>query len=242
MRFIGQKIKRFGKLSPKEFKDYLLTVLVLTFIFAFNDGNEVFSWTYWFAHALLTFALCAISIYSHIMLTKMMSLSRGLMHEYRMWTPGLIAGVVLALISNGNLYLLLFGGPFFTHSPIHRLGKFRYGLKLKDQGVSSMMGAVAHFVLATLGLFLGAQLGFMPEVFGYLATMNFWLMVYSLVPVPRLPGFFIFFYSRLTFVFLSATLIAYLVLALLTIYSWVLALIIGGVCWLAYYISFEKEL
>jgi hypothetical protein len=242
MPFIKQRLNRFWHLSASEFKDYIITILVITFIFGFNDKSATFNFAKWSLHFALTFILVAISIYCNIMAIKGTALSRGVMHEYKIWTPGLVIGIIITLISNGNIYILLFSTPVFTYTPIHRLGKFRYGLNIKDEGVSAMMGAIAHFVLATIGLLIGSQLGIAPEIFLFFATMNFWLMIFNLLPIPRMPGFMVFYYSRLVYVFISTTLIAYLVLSRIGFYSWIVSLLIGGGCWLLYLVTIELNI
>ena len=87
---------------------------------------------------------------------------------------------------------------------------------------------------------MSAQLGVFPEFFQSLAMINLWIMFYTLLPIPYLDGIHLFFWSRLTYVFIASTLVAYVILSAAEIYSWFLSLVIGVIVWFLYYIYGES--
>jgi Zn-dependent protease len=72
-----------------------------------------------------------------------------------------------------------------------------------------------------------------------LFIFNLAFAVWNLLPIPPLDGSKLFFHSRLTFAFIFGSVLGYTVLAGFGVYSWILGLIIGGIIWLLYYVSFE---
>jgi len=121
-----------------------------------------------------------------------------------------------------------------------RIGKFRYGENASTRGMIAASGSFANLVLATIGMMFSAQLGILPGFFEELAIINFWLMIFSLLPLPKMDGVHVFFMSRLVYVFIFSTLLAYVLLTFIDVYSWLLSFIIGVVCWFLYYINFEQ--
>ena len=73
-------------------------------------------------------------------------------------------------------------------------------------------------------------------------VFNLWFAALNLLPIPPLDGSKILYSSRLLYVFLIITLLAYTAFAyFLHFYSYVIALLIGIVAWILYYVVFEKE-
>ncbi|MFW6383414.1 MAG: hypothetical protein ACOCZQ_02100, partial [Nanoarchaeota archaeon] len=116
----------------------------------------------------------------------------------------------------------------------------RYGENASTRGMIAASGSFANLVLATIGMMFSAQLGIFPDFFEQFAFINFWLMIFSLLPFPKMDGIHVFFMSRLVYVFIFSTLFAYILLTFVDVYSWLLSFIIGVVCWLLFYIYFEQ--
>jgi hypothetical protein len=233
------RLKQFYSWEERELRDILLSILAITFIFAFNDKAESFELMHWLMHYALTFAIVFVSFFAYDFAMKAAALHQGFRAEYRMWPMGIAISIIVTLLTKGNFYLILAGGLFVHHMMILRLGKFRYGLNVMAQGTIAAAGPVANLFLMTLSLAMARQLMIMPELFNYAAMINGYMMIYQLLPIPRLNGIHIFFMSRLAYIFIATTLVAYALLTQLKIYSWILSLLIGACCWFLWYWFFE---
>jgi len=229
------RIKRFYRWEQREARDILVTILCVAFIFGFNDGRDTFSLAFWILNMVKTILIVAVSVLVFDGAMKIAALQQGYRAEYRMWPTGLAIGVIVTLLTKGKFPIVLHGGLFLHHMMIMRIGKFRYGLNIIAQGTIAAAGAVAHLILMTIGLAMSKQFGILPGFFDPFATVNGIMMIYQLLPIPRTNGIHIFFMSRLSYVFIAATLGAYALLTLAGVYSWILALIIGIVCWFSWY-------
>ncbi len=235
------RIREFFRFNPKELRDMAISILIVTFAFAYDDPFEAFSMTLWFANFLKFLIIVSISLFFHVSVQKVIALSQGNNAEYQMWTLGLLFTLAVTLITQGRFWVILPGGVLLHHLTIQRMGRFRYGLNVMSQGIVGMFGPLANLVLATASLAMSRQIGFMPAFFDSFAMVNFLMLIYSLLPFPHLDGLHLFFASRLGYVFIASTLLAYYLLTLANIYSWIFAFIIGGICWLLFYIFFERK-
>jgi hypothetical protein len=233
------RLKDFFKYSNRELRDLFITILVVAFAFAYDDKSEVFNISYWFFNYAKIFFLVLISFFVYTSFQKMAALHQGFLAEYRAWSLGLVITILVTIVTEGKFYFLLMGGLFLYHVTILRLGKFRYGENVNARGLIAAFGPIGCLVLATFSLAMSAQLKIMPELFGLLAVINFWIMIFSLLPIPKHDGIHLFFMSRLVYVFIFSTLLAYVLLTQFEIYSWIFSLVIGTICWFLYYAYVE---
>jgi len=229
------RVKRFYRWEKREARDILVTILAVSFIFGFNDGRDSFNLIFWLANLAKTLIIVAISVLVYDGAMKVFALQQGYRAEYRMWPLGLSIGIIITLLTGGAFPFVLHGGLFLHHHMILRMGKFRYGLNIVAQGMIAASGAIAHLILMTIALMFSRQLGILPGFFDSMAFINGIMMIYNLLPIPKTNGIHLFFFSRLTYVFVSATLVAYALLTIINLYSWLLALLIGGICWFIWY-------
>jgi Zn-dependent protease len=234
------RIRDFFKYTKLERRDLILSIIIITFVFAYDDKREEFNLIYWAGHFLLTFLIVALAFLVHTGTQKVFALQQGFIAEYRAWPLGLAISAMFALITGGKWYVLLPGAIYLIHVPILRLGKWRYGTNIVAQGMVAASGAIGNLIFATFALAIGAQLGFLPELFLWVATINFWILIFSLMPLPRMDGLHLFFMSRLAYIFIVSTLLAYVIFAQLKFYSWIAAFIVGVICWLLFYLYYEK--
>jgi hypothetical protein len=235
MSELASRVKQFYRWEPIEARDIAISIIAITFIFAFDDRAETFELAHWIANFILTLIIVAVSFLAYDAAMKLAALNQGFRAEYRMWLGGIVFSLILTLLTKGKWYVLFAGGLYLHHLAILRLGKFRYGLNVAGQGTIAAAGPAAHFVLLTISLMLSRQFQFLPGLFDYVAKINGYMMIYQLLPVPRMNGIHIFFMSRLAYIFIAGSLISYVILVQLKIYSWVLALLIGAGCWVAWY-------
>ncbi len=229
------RIKRFYRWEERELRDIVITVLAVAFIFGYDDKRPVFELIPWLLNYLKTLAIVAASFLAYDGAMKVAALHQGFTAEYRMWPQGLGMSIIITLLTKGKFPVILAGGLFLHHNMILRLGKFRYGLNTIAYGTIAAAGPIAHLVLMTLCLAMSKQLGIFPEFFLYAAVINGWMLFYQLLPIPKLNGIHIFFMSRLAYSFIAGTLMAYVILAIIGIYSWILSILIGTAGWLSWY-------
>ncbi|MDP7323243.1 MAG: hypothetical protein QF632_00620 [Candidatus Woesearchaeota archaeon] len=234
------KIKRYYPFNKEEKKALVITTLVLTFIIAFNDGSETFNLSSWIVHFILIAVGVGLSVIAHETGHRLAAFSAGFRVEYQLWWYGALIGVIFTLVSRGNIWVLIPGSFWAHHSVIHRLGFFRYGPNTLGVSIVALCGPIASIVMATLVksvelIFFSGGNALLNKLF----IFNLAFAVWNLLPIPPLDGSKLFFHSRLTFAFIFGSVLGYTVLAGFGVYSWILGLIIGGIIWLLYYVSFE---
>ncbi|HLD06246.1 MAG TPA: hypothetical protein VJC16_01795 [Candidatus Nanoarchaeia archaeon] len=242
---LKDKIKRYYRFSPEEIKGLVIATLIIGFIVSFKDwGYEAFDAAIGLRNLLIALLMVGLSLLVQQTGHKIAGLSAGFTVEFRVWTYGLILGLVLILVSRGNLWFLAPGGIVIYHLTTHRLGYFRYGTNVWALGMVALAGPIANVLFGGLFKTLTIYFSWIPlnaALVDKLFILNMALAVYSLLPIPPLPGANLFFASRLWYAFLMGALATYLVLALLGVYSYVFALIGGIIIWLLFYSLFEKD-
>lgn len=237
------KVKKYYKFTPTELRGFVISIFVFAFIISFREwgtGAEIdigFGLIN-FLNALLVTSLTFIVYHSAHRIT---ALAAGFKAEYKMWGYGLLAGLILVFISNGKVWLLLPGGILYHHLAGHRLGWFRYELNYFALGVLSLWGPIACLLLAIFFKIIGNFT--FNALIDKAIILNLALAVYSMLPIPPLPGSKVFYGSRMLFAFSFCAIVAAAILLYLDINIWLAiigAFLIGVICWLLYYILLEK--
>ena len=238
-------LRRYFWPSKEEIKGLAIVVLVFAFIFSFREwGEETFDLFVGLANLFRAIIIVAIAVFIHEAGQRLAAIKVGLKTEVRVWWYGLMAALILAFISRGKLMFFAATGMWIHHLAVHRLGSFRYGPNVQGFGVIALMGPVANILAATFVKFLQVNLHIIPMTSVFVQKFFFFSWLYAvlnLLPIPPLDGSRLLFYSRLTYAFVFGAIAGYLVLYSLGIYSYILALIIGGVVWLLFYLLFESE-
>jgi len=61
-----------------------------------------------------------------------------------------------------------------------------------------------------------------------------------MLPIPPLPGLQLYFGTRMGYAFVFGSIMGYVALFLVQFYSLIIALVIGAICYVTYYLIFEK--
>jgi hypothetical protein len=230
---IVDKTKRYSNLTPSELRNVIVTILVLAFIIAFREFNLI--------NIVSSLIIVSLSILIHLLAQRITGLSIGYLTEYKIWSFGLLFAIIVAFVSNGVVWLLIPGGIIIHHLAGHRIGFARYGLNYLGIGMIALWGSVASIFLA---IFFKIVYAVFPLAILHKAMIfNIALAVYTMLPIPPLNGSRLFFGSRMIYIFSIASIgggAILLVTNIPVIFSIVGALLIGLVCWLLYYIFFEK--
>ncbi|MFH1439325.1 MAG: hypothetical protein ABIG89_02085 [Candidatus Woesearchaeota archaeon] len=234
------KLKRHMRWSARELRDLLITVLIVAFIFAYDDKQPTFVLNYWLfnyvKHIIIVFGIVAIYDLGH----RISSIYMNLQAEYRIWSVGLLIGVIIAIVSGGRIYIILPGGIVFHHLVIARLGHFRYGLNYFTTGFLAAAGPLALLLFATFFKTL-ALWGVMPVFFDQVTFLSLYFAIFAMLPLPRLDGAWLYFANRNWFVIILFFLVGYIFLYKFRFYSLIFAAFVGLFVWLIYYIAFERD-
>ena len=235
------RIRDFFRFSPRELRDLFIAMAVIAFAFAYDDGSETFSLSYWLFNYVKIFFMVALAFFVHESAHKIMGLSLGIRTEYKLWTMGVYITLLCTFLFQGKVYIIIPGGVMFYHMAIQRLGHFRYGLNLLSCGIIGAMGPIANLVMATFWETLAIN-GIMPDLFHQMTFINLYYAVFSMLPLPNLDGISLFFASRMNYVFFFSILVSYIGLFVLGVYSLIWALILAGVIWATYWYYVEQRI
>lgn len=229
-----ERIKRDFGFSADEIKGLVIATLVLAFIFTFREWS--------LSNLFYSVLIIALSLIVHVSCQKIVGLHLGVKVDFRIWWYGLLASVVAVFISNGRVWWLIIpGGVVISIIAKYRLGKFRYGLGYHLMGIVGLTGPVASIVLGSI--FKNINL-YTPITSPLLDKIFIWNLVYAvfcLMPIPPLDGHYTFFAGRLTYAFVAGSIFVYCMLILLLgIYSFIWAIIGGGIIYVVYYVLFER--
>ena len=152
---LADKIKKYYKFTPYEARGLVISVLVIAFIISFKEwGAAAFDFGAGIFNLFNAILIVALSVLVHDAGQRLWGLSIGFRVEYRMWAIGLLIGLVVAFVSNGNFWLIVPAGFMLHHIGGHRLGYFRYGLNYFGQAMVALAGTVQLYPVApsTVGM------------------------------------------------------------------------------------------
>ena len=237
------KIKKYYVFNPHELKGFAISIIAIAFVVSFKEwGNSSFDFLVGLFNFFNAVLIVALSMLVHDAGQRIWGLSIGYKIEFRMWSFGIVASLVMAFLSNGNLWLIIPSGFMLHHLAGHRLGWFRYDVNYFAQAMIALAGTL--FTL-TLIIFLKMLSAFSSSMLLEKAIMfNVVYAITSLLPIPPLDGSKIYFGSRMLYAFiLPAMTVAFIlmIIKIPIILSLIISLLVGVVLWLAYYISFERK-
>jgi Zn-dependent protease len=163
-----------GIFSRKEVKDIALSVLALSFVFAYSEVilQPVF----------ILFSLFAVGIafMGHELSHRFVARRLGYWAEYRIWNQGIVLALLMAIATNGGFIFAAPGAVVFSS-----LWAFR-NPTLRDVGRIGIAGVA--FNLALMFSLLGVYLIFPVSILIFAATINAWLAIFNLIPFGPLDG------------------------------------------------------
>lgn len=238
------KIRRYYKFTHHEIRGIIIAILAIAFIISFKEwGKTSFDATAGIYNLFNAVLIVALSILIHDFGQRIWGLAIGYRIEYRMWTFGLIAALIIAFISNGSLWLIVPSGFMLHHIAGHRLGWFRYDINYFGQAMVALAGPLFTLMLIIL---LKALNSFFPNPLIQKAIIfNVVYAITSLLPIPPLDGSKIYFGSRMLYAFALPAIAVSTIMMIVNIpllFALVLSFLVGIILWLTYYISFERKL
>jgi Zn-dependent protease len=160
--------------SRKEIKDLFISVIVLSL--AFSSFNLE-------ALPVTIFIVLAVFI-SHEMSHKFLAQHYGFSAEYRMWTFGLLLGLISAVLPGG----IMFAAPGAVYiTPYRREFAFRVArLTKKQHGLINLAGPLTNIMIGIALVLISFY--FPLELFILTARVSFFLALFNLIPIPPLDG------------------------------------------------------
>ena len=214
------KIRSFYPFTKKELLWIGLSVLVVTFIIGFDDGNDVFNIGAYSGNMLITLIATLIAVIIHESAHRIAAPLLGYRVEFKPVFYGLIGGLILAFMSYGKIMFIAYGSFFLDIREKHRLGYFRHYLGYFDNGKVAIAGPLANLFAAMVF----KSLVFLPEVLiSKLVFINVLFAIINMLPIPPLDGSHVMFATRHLYPFVMAAIIGAGVLLLLPAVTWWMA-------------------
>lgn len=187
------RIRRYYKFTSKESLWLLISVGVMAFIVGFRFDGEDFVFGVFAENFLLGLVAVVIAVVVHESAHRIFALNMGYKIESRPFMYGLLAGVILALMSSGKVIFLAYSSFFLNIMEKHRLGYFRYQLGYFDLGKVALTGPLANLLLAIAV----KSMVFLPSPLAdKIVLVNVLFAITNTVPIPPLDGAHIMYASK----------------------------------------------
>ncbi|HLC60436.1 MAG TPA: hypothetical protein VJJ52_03320 [Candidatus Nanoarchaeia archaeon] len=237
------KLKKYYTFTKYEVRGYAIAILAIAFIISFREwGANQFDLAAGLFNLFNSILIVAMSVLVHDAGQRIWGLAIGYKIEFKMWTFGVVLGLILAFVTNGKFWLIIPGTFMLHHLAGHRLGFFRYGINIIGQSMVALAGPLFTLMLIILLKILYAL---SPNPLLQKAIMfNIIYNITNMLPIPVLDGGKIFFGSRMIYAFVMPAMIVATILMMIDIpvfFSVVLSLLVGVILWLWYYVSFERK-
>ena len=241
------KMNKYYTFTKYEIRGLIIAILAVAFIISFDKwGGEKFDFAVGFFNLITALLIVGLSMLVHDAGQRIWGLAIGYKIEFKMWSFGLILGLIVAFLNNGRipyLWIILPGTFMLHHLAGHRLGFFRYGINIIGQAMTALAGPLFTLMLIILLKILNS---FFPSALITEAIrFNIIYNITNMLPIPVLDGGKIFFGSRMIYAFVMPAMIIATILMIIDIpvfFAIVLSLLVGVVLWLWYYISFERKI
>ena len=206
------KIRRYYPFTRKEFLWLGVSVLALTFIVGFNDGNPEFRVTSFLSNLLISLVAVVIAVLIHESAHRIVAPNLGYRLEFRPFFFGIFGGIILAFMTYGQVMFLAHGSFHLDIMQKHRLGYFRHYLGYFDNGKVAIAGPLANLAAAMIF----KMLTFIPEaVLSKIIFVNVLFAITNMLPIPPLDGAHVMYATKTVYPFLMAAVIGAAALLLL---------------------------
>ena len=259
-RFV-HRIRDQFRFEQKELRDIAIVSVCFGFILSFRDwgGGESVQ----IAAGILNLVNASLVVFLSMALVliaqKAFAIKRSHTVSFRAWYLGLAAGLFLGFLSSGFWPLLVPGGLLFSTVRTFKLGdKYEGNILHASRAYIAFLGPLTHLLLAYLFSLL-VWVGIDNYLVQKGILLNVILGIITILPIPQieaffrpiskrsaatinLDGFYIFYHSRIFYVFalIFIILLAILLFQIPSILALLVAAIIAGAGALIY--TFSKEL
>ncbi|MFA5176301.1 MAG: hypothetical protein WC413_03540 [Candidatus Nanoarchaeia archaeon] len=211
-----------GIFSKKEVNKLIIAILILSFIFGYNDKATAFNWNHWLTNFFLVLIVVCFSFLLHQIVQKLVAKKYGCQTEFDLWKikrygyrakdkfpkkfgPWTISGlpiylfsIFITLISNGLWFFAVVGTTIIEANESKRIGKVFPKITGIEKAIVMFSGALVNLLLVLIFSNLATWTGINFDLF---IIINLWICVFSLVPLPGLEGLEILFGSLPFYIF-----------------------------------------
>ncbi len=200
-------MKKEYQKSYKEIKTILIIIIILTFIFGFNDNKGEFVLENWLLNLFYVFILVSLTILFNVLGYKLTAKYLGTEAEIKIWNSDVfrekfqftkmyryiltpVLPVLITLFSNGKLFFSCLSTFDIKNETLY--GKKFLKLSYLNIGLIAVGGLFFNFILMIFFKLLNLDKG---------VLINAWFIFWNLLPLSNLPGAKIFFASRIMYLF-----------------------------------------
>jgi hypothetical protein len=251
MAELASRAEHHFKFSGKELLRLIATVIVGAFILSFRKwGGETFDFTAGAFNFIVLSIILFLSVYIHFAIQKIVALHFGYNSEYKNWHNGFLISMIVCFFSFGFIPLFFTGVLSFDIIPKLRVGTFRGGVMQKDVGIIAFSGPFINLIL--VGLLAPFYIATKSNFIFTIIIINLLIAIFSLIPIPTFEkirqfkggttGLYLYIESRWIFFLVFAAVLSFAGLILMaSIFSYIVALLIGGLVALVYYHVYESD-
>jgi hypothetical protein len=187
-------LKRYGlRLSSKEIRGMIISVLILAFVFSFREwGDKTFDFTAGIINYLIAIVLVGIAFFFNQLGQRLIAIYYGYDPEYEVSSIGLMLSLVIAFASRGYLIVFLPGYTIINMLAASRLGEFRYYTNLWEWAKSLFGAPLFSFIVCCIT----ALLPLSNPIIKKFLFVNILFAAWSLLPLPGNPGMYMFWYHK----------------------------------------------
>ncbi len=239
----------------EEIRDLGISIILLGLMFGFDDGAKTFILKDWLINLLKIIFLVAISILIREGVIKLVALSKNVESIYQIWNinriwfggygkikKGIPMGIILAIlfifISKGKFFFTAIGIHELKEKLVARTGNKKIFLEYFEEALIVLSGVITHVLLVVIAILISKSLGINLVNF---TKINFYMALFSLLPLSNLDGSKIFFGSIILWLFtLIFVIISFLFLKYGLLLEIIIAFIVAFIGILIYYIKYES--
>jgi len=237
------KLRRYFWFSQEEWLNFIVAVIGISLIYSWTDwGVDKFDLIYGLKNFAIALVLIGITVFVHHAGQRMMAISLGMRAEQKIWWNGLMIGLMIVILTGGKIKFLAATATIAYMLPIHRLGTFRYGPNVTTVAKTVLAGPLLNIFFSAIVKTIEWMGIISPSLGQEIFVLNLAFAGWNLIPIPPLDGSKVFYASRLWYAFIFGSIVSYVgMVYFLNFYSYIVALLIGGIVWLSYYIFFESK-